>query len=261
MIQHRKKDLLWFSHDDVSVPNVRYGFFSKIGGVQDGDIPGLTVGGPVPEKTLAHNKQLIADALEVDPAQMRAVTQVHGTRGVWVTSEDQGQEEADALLTQTPGLVLGIKTADCVPVIMMAETGKAVAAIHAGWRGLAAGILETTCASLRQKVGEVPLLAVVGPCIHQASYEVDQAVYEVFVQTHADQAVFFDPVSGKAGHYKADLPGLAVHALKRSGILDPKIMALDTYTEKELFYSCRRSAHEGQGTQFGRQLSFVQIEE
>ncbi len=262
MKRHEKQGLLWFSHESVSIPGVRYGFFSTLGGVDADSIHGLTVGGPTSEDVIQKNFTLISRALEVSIPEIHHLTQVHGTEGIWVAGEMAQAEkiEGDALLTQVPGQVLGIKTADCVPIALMADTAQGAAMIHAGWRGMCAGVIEKTVQALKDKTGAAPLSAVIGPCIHQASYEVTQDVVAAFQAENHPVDDYFQRQDGSSQRYLFDLPGMATFLLKKAGVGRTLTIDLDTYAEKTLFYSCRRAAHEGHPDVFGRQLSFIQLE-
>jgi polyphenol oxidase len=169
-------------------------------------------------------------------------SQVHGDRALWTANAGLAGE-GDALLTARPGLVLCIRTADCVPILVVADSG--VAAIHAGWRGLACGVISAAVSQLRK-----PTFAVVGPCIGQTAYEVGEEVVEGLCRRGTPRSVFVDD-RGEKPH--ADLAAAACWQLQAEGVLDVENLSLCTY-EDPRFHSYRRDRGES-----GRMLSFIGI--
>ena len=145
------------------------------------------------------------------PAGLVLPVQVHGVRVA--SAEEPG--EADAILATRAGVTVGIVTADCVPVLARAESG-AVVAIHAGWRGLAAGVLEAGIAALQQ-VAEGAVRAVIGPCASGCCYEVDAPVLFALSASYGGALEGFITES-RPGHARLDLGGLSLHALERAGV-------------------------------------------
>lgn len=172
--------------------------------------------------------------------------QVHGTR-VWragdASAPGHDEPEADAAVTSTPGVVLAILTADCLPVVLCADDGGEVAAAHAGWRGLAAGVLEATVAALHAPPQR--LLAWLGPAAGPTRYEVGAEVREAFVARDADAASTF--VATRPGHWHVDLYALARQRLQRAGLASTRIHGgnLCTISDPVRFYSHRRDACTG----------------
>ncbi|MGH8086187.1 MAG: peptidoglycan editing factor PgeF [Lysobacter sp.] len=177
--------------------------------------------------------------------------QVHGTQ-VFRAGASGSEPEADAAVTATPGTVLAILTADCLPVLFCADDGSEVAAAHAGWRGLAAGVLEATVAAMRTPPQR--LLAWLGPAAGPASYEVGVEVYDAFVaQEWAAGRAF---TSTRPHHWKVDLYALARRRLQGAGVNAGCIHGggLDTIGDAQRFYSHRRDQRTG------RMVSLVWIE-
>ncbi len=182
--------------------------------------------------------------------------QVHGTR-VWQADAllpwpqrwdtPHAEPDADAAITRTPGVVLAILSADCLPVLIATRDGSVVAAAHAGWRGLAEGVLEAAIAALR--VVPAGLLAWIGPGIGAASYEVDARVRAAFVDADADAAQAFHAT--RPGHWQCDLAALARLRLRRCGVADVYGGDFDTFSDAR-FYSYRRD-----GADSGRMATLI----
>jgi YfiH family protein len=178
--------------------------------------------------------------------------QVHSPDALVVRGPWQQPPEADALVTDVPGLLLGIVTADCAPVLFHDAQAGIVGAAHAGWRGAHGGVLENTLAAMAGLGAEVGRIrAAIGPTIAQASYEVDDVFRARFPD---DDAGFF--AAGRAGHWQFDLPAYVVRRLERAGVGRIEDLGEDTYATPDRFYSFRRATHRGEATG-GRQLSVI----
>lgn len=186
-------------------------------------------------------------------AALVEVRQVHSPEAVTVTGTWSGDPpEADAMVTDRAGLVLGIVTADCAPVLFADREAGVVGAAHAGWRGANQGVIANTVAAM-VALGARPekTVAAIGPCIAQDSYEVDTPFRERFGQ---EDAPFFRP--GRAGHWQFDLPGYVAARLEAAGVGWIESLNRDTYAEEELFHSYRRASHRKETTG-GRQISLI----
>ncbi len=187
------------------------------------------------ENIVQANRVSLKRALQL-PSPPRWLSQVHGDRSLRVTEEIfDGEQQADAVFTTQPNIVLAILTADCLPILLCADDGSEIAAIHAGWRGLSAGIVESTVARLRTP--RANLLAWLGPAIGRASYEVGEEVRTAFVSKSANAASAF--VATRPGHWLCDLYSLVRQKLHVVGV--EKIFGgnFDTFTDAR-FYSYRR---------------------
>jgi polyphenol oxidase len=184
------------------------------------------------------------------PAQPRWLAQVHGA-GVVRFDADTGADEptADAAVTSTPGVVLAILTADCLPVLLAARDGSEVAAAHAGWRGLAGGVLEATIAAMRTPANEID--AWLGPAAGPQAYEVGDEVRDAFLATDAGAAAAF--VATRPGHHLVDLYALARRRLAAARVASVSGGGLCTISDPGRFYSYRRDGRTG------RQASLVWI--
>jgi len=193
------------------------------------------------------NREVLHSALHL-PAVPRWLHQVHGTTVAELGPLPGATEpQADAAVSRIPGTVLAILTADCLPVLFCADDGSAIGAAHAGWRGLAAGVLEATIEQMQ--LTPARLLAWLGPCIGAASYEVGEEVRDAFVDHAAEAAACF--TATRPGHWHADLAALARQRLSAAGITRVHGGGFDTLTDTR-FYSYRR-----EGACSGRLASLI----
>lgn len=234
-----------------------HGFFGRRGGVSTGVVAGLNagLGAGDDDAAVAENRRLAADAI-MPGAQMVTPYQIHSSdavivREAWTLTD---RPHADALVTDRPGLLLGIVTADCAPILLADKEAGVVGAAHAGWRGAHDGVIASTVAAM-EKLGAVParICAAIGPCIAQASYEVDDLFCEGFGPEAAD---FFVP--GKPGHHQFNLEAYVESRLAESGICVIEPLGLDTYADVARFFSYRRSTHRSEDT-YGRQISLIGV--
>ena len=192
----------------------------------------------------------VADILPGAP--LVRLKQVHSSAVFAVAHAAQALPEGDALVTDRPGLALGIVTADCAPVLLAAPAAGVIGAAHAGWRGALGGVLENTVAAM-VSLGAEPanIVAAIGPTIAQASYEVDEGFRNAFEE---EDARFF--VSGRPGHCQFDLPAYVAHRLQAAGVGLVEDLGEDTYAQPGGFFSYRRATHRSQPTN-GRQISMI----
>lgn len=181
--------------------------------------------------------------------------QIHSAQVVTVTAPWDGPPpEADALVTDRPGLLIGVVTADCAPVLLADREVGIVAAAHAGWRGAVGGVLEN-CVSAMETLGarRERMVAAIGPCIAASSYEVDDAMRDRFTpEAHR----FFAP--GAPGRWQFDLPGFVGDRLRAAGVAHVEDLGQDTYAQPDRFFSFRRATHRGEPTG-GRQTSAIAL--
>ena len=182
--------------------------------------------------------------------------QVHSADCIVVRSDFdfESRPEADAMVTKVPQIRLAIVTADCAPVLLHDADAGIIGAAHAGWRGAHDGVLENTVAAM-VALGARParIVAAIGPCIAQASYEVDDAFRTKFENAGHR---FFE--AGREGHWQFDLEGYAAWKLAQAGVREIARLSLDTYANESRFYSYRRSTHRGEPTE-GRQFSAISL--
>jgi hypothetical protein len=244
----------------VSLGGLPHGFLGRRGGVSTGDLAGLNVGyGSNDERAaIDENRRLAIGALLTD-AELATVHQVHSAEVIHAEEPwpHDRRPRVDAMVTDTPNLLIGILTADCAPVLFADHRAAVVGAAHAGWRGALAGVTDSTIAAMeRLGAKREHIHAAVGPCIGQPSYEVDGDFRARFVAHDPDNARFFVDGSGGKPHF--DLEGYVVHRLIAAGIDEIEALNLDTYGDADRFYSYRRATHRGQAD-YGRQLSAIAI--
>ena len=230
-------------------PGVDYFCTTRLGGASKGPWAGFNLGAHASDEPahVAANRQLLRAALPCEPVWLQ---QVHAAGVFDADSLAPGHVPAqppvaDAAITTLPGRVLAIMTADCLPVVIACEQGAALGVAHAGWRGLAAGVLERTVQALRERASDTSgWRAWIGPAISQAHFEVGVDVYEAFLDQDAGAAEFFVRRPGTA-KWHADLPGLARHRLYRAGVLEVELSGLCSFDRPDSFYSYRREAVTG----------------
>ncbi len=187
--------------------------------------------------------------------------QVHGADVYPVeTPNDPGGWPADALVSTTRGVTIGIVTADCVPILVSDESGQGVAAIHAGWRGVAAGVIESGLAALRARLGSPadPLFAAVGPAARGCCYEVDAPVREALERRHASELRSTGVLAPtRPGHYLLDLARLATRVLEREGIVRDRIGI--SQRSCTICHPARFASHRRDGAAAGRMQHFVRV--
>jgi YfiH family protein len=240
-----------------------HGFFTRRGGVSEGPYASLncSLSGQDARERVLQNRARAARALGAEPAALVGLTQVHGSAVVVVTEPwPAGQgPSADAMVTDRPGIALGIVTADCAPVLFCDPLAGVIGAAHAGWRGAVAGVLEATLGAMFG-LGARPerTQAAIGPCIGQASYEVAADLRDAVLAREASDARFFgDGRPGRPpGRWQFDLGGYCAARLRAAGLARVDCLAADTAAEPERFFSHRRRTLAGGGP-IGHQISVV----
>ncbi len=245
----------------AALAGVRHGFFTRNGGASSGlyGSNNCAFGSNDNRDDVARNRDLCAQRLNA--ARLVTVHQRHTADVVTVEKPWSWNENpvADALVTALPGIAVGILTADCTPVLLADEKAGVVAAAHAGWRGAFEGILENTVAAMT-KLGANPerIVAAVGPCIAQASYEVGPEFSARFVERDASYARYFTAPKAN-GHVHFDLPQFVSDRLHAAGVGAVAVQGGDTCADDRLFFSYRRSVLRGE-PDYGRQLSAISLD-
>ncbi len=237
---------------------IPHGFLGRRGGHSTGLVAGLNVGlgsDDEPEAVQA-NRALAAQVLLPD-ARLVSVYQIHSPGCVTVSEPwtDAERPRADALVTDRPGLLLGIVTADCAPVLLADAQAGVIGAAHAGWKGAVGGVTDQTIAAMEALGAKRHrIVAAIGPCIAQASYEVDQGFVSRFCAEDPANMCFFEP--GREGHSQFDLEGYVAARLEAAEVGAVERLGLDTYPDPARFYSFRRATHRGE-PDYGRQISLI----
>ena len=242
----------------TALGSMPHGFLGRRGGVSTGLCAGLNVGTGSNDdrEAIAENRRRAVSAV-LEGAQLATVHQIHSAEAVFVTEPWPHEERphADAMVTDRPGLLLGILTADCVPVLLADEEAAVIGAAHAGWRGAIAGVTDATIDLMEQHGADRDnICAAIGPAIAQASYEVDDSLRQRFVGEDEANARFF--VDGPRGRPHFDLPAYVAHRLLLAGVGTIERLALDTYADPDRFFSYRRATHLGE-PDYGRQISLI----
>ena len=242
------------------IPHLRHGFFGRRGGVSDGLYDSLNCGlgsGDDLEK-ISENRRRVSEAIGSGQPLLTCF-QIHSANVVTVDEpwEWKNSPEADALVTNKPGMPIGLLTADCLPVLFADTRKKIIGAAHAGWKGAFGGVLEATIASMKL-LGATEIIAAIGPSIGQQSYEVGPEFYARFMEQGTGNAVYFLP-SEHAGHYYFNLAAYAQARMSAAGIAQSNILAYDTCSLENEFFSYRRSCMRGE-TVYGRQVAAIVME-
>ena len=237
---------------------VPHGFLGRRGGVSTGVAAGLNtgLGSGDEEEAVAENRRRAAEAV-LPGAPLVGVYQIHSPDCVVVDApwSDAERPHADALVTRHKGMLLGIVTADCAPVLLADRAAGVIGAAHAGWKGAISGVADNTIAAM-EALGarRASIVAAVGPCIAQASYEVDDGFRERFVAADASNVACF--AAGREGHWHFNLEGYVAGRLRGAGLAQVECLGLDTYPQETRFFSYRRATHRGEPA-YGRQLSLI----
>lgn len=241
--------------------HVRHGFAGRRGGVSTGLYAGLNVGLGSGDNVEAvrRNRDLACDAL-IPGGALVTMRQVHSPDVVVVTEpiDDAQRPAADGMVTNRPGLVLGILTADCVPVLFADAQAGVVGACHAGWAGALAGVTDNTVRAMLALGADLARInCVIGPCIGRASYEVGADFIARFKEADAENERFFTAgTRPEHGHF--DIAAYVTDRVARAGVGKIAVLGEDTYTQPDLFFSYRRACHQGE-RDYGRQLSMIAL--
>ena len=250
--------------DVVTTPilkGTRHGFLGRRGGVSSGLVAGLNVGLGSGDDPVAvtKNRRLAADAV-ASKATLVTVYQVHSADVVVATAPwpDDERPRADALVTDRPGLVLGIVTADCAPVLFADTEAGVIGAAHAGWKGAIGGVTDAAIEAMEALGAKRErIAAAIGPCIARASYEVDAGFLLRFTESDPANERFF--ADGKrSGRHQFDLEAYVAHRLAAAGIKRVATLGIDTYSQTDRYYSFRRATHAHE-PDYGRQISLIAL--
>ncbi len=241
---------------------IRHAFFTRGGGVSQGVYASLNGGTGSDDRptAVAENRARMAAALGVAPDRLLTPYQIHSPAVALVECpwNEQTRPRADALVTRTPGLAIGVSTADCGPLLFADAQAGVIGAAHAGWRGAFSGVIEATIAAMESLGADRRHITVaLGPTIGQTNYEVGPEFIERFLEADADNARFFAP-SNRAGHAMFDLPGYIAVRAQAAGIGDFENLGLCTYAEPERFYSYRRMTQHGE-PDYGRHINAIAL--
>ncbi len=238
----------------AALADLPHAFLGRAGGVSTGTLTGLNCGwGSGDDRaSIAENRRRAVEAV-LPCSRLVTVHQIHSADAVEAGDwPDDDRPHADALVTDRPGILLGILTADCAPILLADREAGVIGAAHAGWRGAVAGVAASTIAAM-EKLGarRERIAAAVGPCIAQRNYEVDPA----FAERLGEENERF-LTDGPAGKPHFDLESFVVASLAAAGVTRIEALGLDTYAAPDRFFSYRRATHAGE-PDYGRQLSII----
>ncbi|MEM7718342.1 MAG: peptidoglycan editing factor PgeF [Pseudomonadota bacterium] len=235
----------------------RHGFFTRSGGASSGVFSGLNcgLGSSDQRETVLINRQRVAASFGCPPEKLATVHQTHSARAVVLSNVPDTPADADAMVTATPGLCLGILTADCQPVLFADAANLVVGAAHAGWKGALDGVLEATLDAMEGLgAARASIHATIGPAISQRAYEVGPEFFDRFEAENPENARFFANGEGDRLHF--DLVGYGLARLRAAGVASAGWLGHCTYSDPDRFYSYRRSVHLREAD-YGRLISVI----
>jgi len=247
----------------AAFPGIRHAFFTRDGGVSDGIYATLN-GGPgsadAPDN-VAQNRARMAASLGVAPDRLLTAYQIHSPDVVTIERPwpADARPRADAIVTRTAGLAIGVTTADCGPVLLADAQAGVIGAAHAGWRGAFTGVIEATIAAMeRCGAARDRIAAVLGPMIRQPNYEVGPEFVSRFNSADVANGRFFRP-SPHPDHALFDLPGYIAARLAVAGIRRVEDLGVCTYADAARFFSYRRSMHRKE-PDYGRHINAIALQ-
>lgn len=241
---------------------IAHGFFSRAGGVSEGLYRGLNVGlGSNDDRSrVVENRARVCAWFDFGPDRLVTVHQVHSPHVHVATHGNRADRpEADAIVTATPGLVIGVLSADCGPVLLADAQAGVIGAAHAGWRGAFDGVLENTVSAMETLGADRRrIVAALGPSISQPNYEVGPEFINRFLERDTSHGDYFKQ-SSKPAHALFDLRQMTLDRLRRAG-LTADMLPDCTYADEQAWYSYRRATHRNE-PDYGRQISAIAIKE
>jgi YfiH family protein len=245
-----------------AIAGIRHAFFTREGGVSQGLYAGLNggVGSKDDPAHVAENRRRMAEAMGVAPKQFLTVFQTHSPDVAVATEpwDAASRPRADAIVTRTEGLAIGVTTADCGPILFADPVARVIGAAHAGWKGAFSGVLESTIAEM-EKLGatRANIVAAIGPLIRQKSYEVSEEFVARFIAVDAGNKSYFTPAT-RDGHAMFDLAGFIRNRLENAGLSTIDDIGIDTYSD-DRFYSYRRTTHRNE-PDYGRHVHAIALD-
>jgi YfiH family protein len=245
-----------------AIPGIRHGFFTREGGVSGSVYATLNggLGSRDDPADVRENRRRMAEWLGVRPENFLSVHQTHSPDAIVATGPWPGpaRPKADAMVTTSEGVALGVTTADCAPILFADAKARVIGAAHAGWKGALSGILESTIDAMEKLGAERGgMVAAIGPLIRQSSYEVGSEFVERFIDADAGNAAFFLP-GEREGHAMFDLAAYIRRRLENAGVLMIDDLGVDTYSDARC-YSYRRSVHRKEAD-YGRHVHAIALD-
>src|SRR5665213_10877 len=247
---------------ELQLDGIAHGFFTREGGHSTGIFASLNCGlGSSDDLVLVkQNRALVASSLGVAEDHLISGYQEHGVQVAVVRGSMVDRPKADGLVSNTPGVALGILTADCGPILFADPEAQVIGACHAGWKGALAGVYASTVDAMEGLGAKRSrIVAVLGPTISQAAYEVGPEFPKPFLAQDERHSKFFIP-SVKQGHYMFDLPAFLLERMMGFGLAQVVGLGLCTYADEQRFFSYRRTTHRGEAD-YGRLISAIALRE
>lgn len=245
--------------ENLGAHGIKHGFFMRNGGVSEGVYGSLNCGEGSNDVAgnAKNNRSRAMQALGYENGEkLYSLFQIHSDKVITLNEVPNERLEADGMVTNTPGIALGILTADCTPILFADKNAGVIGAAHAGWKGAIGGVIENTIESM-EKLGasRKNIVTAIGPTIAQNSYEVGAEFYDRFLEENKDNSQYFIP-SIKVGHFMFNLPLYVYSRLEKAAIGAIEDCARDTCAETDNFFSYRRNCLEGL-KDYGRNLSVI----
>ena len=251
--------------DNLSIfDNITHGFFTRLNGVSKGIYQGLNVGlGSNDDRNLImENRWLSMRAMNADICDLRVVHQIHSNKIITLDGkfDMENPPKADGMVTKEKGVVLGVLTADCTPILFADPVAGVIGAAHAGWQGALGGIGEKTIDAM-EAIGakKENITAAIGPSIGKESYEVGTEFRNKFLESDANNYQFFETTK-RPSHYMFDIGGYNKHQISMLDLANIDCIEYDTCANQDMFFSYRRSCKNNQ-PDYGRQLSAIKIDD
>lgn len=234
---------------------VTHGFFTRNGGCSTGLYHSLNCkfDNGDSKENVEQNLKIVAQYFSLDIYNFTLLKQIHSNRVVRANNSIN-ELEGDGVLADDPGGLIGIVTADCVPILLWDDMNKIAMAIHAGWKGAYSGIIENSISKIK-KLGKSKIYAAIGPCIQQRNYEVDEKFRMLFIEQNSENKKYFINADNK-GKFLFDLSKYCYDKLHSCGVTNIDDLKMDTYSNTKNFFSCRRAYHNEEKN-FGRQISVI----
>jgi len=250
---------MYFSKKLQKFKNIKHCFFSRKGGVSNGLYESLNcaIGSKDKKENVLRNLELVSEKINCKKEHLITLNQTHSNKVIFFRHKNEVKNRlfGDAIVTKIQNFGIGILTADCAPILLYEPQKKIIACIHSGWKGSLYGIIENTIKEIKNLNSNInSLIAVVGPCIKNESYEVRIDFFNKFLNEDLNNKIFFNKI--KNDKYSFDLRGFVNKKLSNLGIKNIDNIDIDTYAEKESFYSYRRSKFNNE-EDFGRCISVI----
>lgn len=246
--------------------SIAHGFVTRNGGASTDIYDSLNLGfhSKDDQQNVKKNYQILVDSFNkqnktnYSKDNLHVLSQIHSNKAVEVSGKTGEFIEADALVTKDPSVIIGVLTADCVPILLYDPKAKIIGAIHSGWKGAFTGVNENTVDLMVQLgANSDDIIASIGAAIAQESYEVDNNFHEKFIaDDDANSQYFID--SKKQKHFMFDLKGYVKGKFKSKGVNEINDINVDSYADESRFYSCRRAFHKNE-PDFGRNISLIAL--